>query len=91
MLLDAGYIIARNQKDILGTDSSVGPKTDNNTIHLSSIMNYSKNYVKSTKSNAERDLGEEQLARKLAQDYEVVKLLATHNCTLNKGFRQLQR
>ena len=90
VLLDTGYIISRSTDDLLETDSLDGVRTENRTTHLSSFLEY-KDYMKSTTSNAHRDLGEGKLARKLAHDYEVVKLLAAHNCRLNKGFCQLQR
>ena len=54
-------------------------------------MNYSKAYVKATRSNVQPDLGEGQLAGQLLQEYETLRLLAAHNCRLNKEVLQMQR
>ena len=56
-----------------------------------SFMNYSRAYVKATKSNVQRDLGDGRLAGQLLQEYETLKLLAAHNCRLNKEALQMQR
>ena len=77
ILLDTGYMIWNTTKGELHP-----PK---------SFMNYSRAYVKATKCNVQRDLGEGQLAGQLLQEYETLKLLATHNCKLNKEVLQMQR
>ena len=76
-LLDTGYqIIKKNE----------------GTYHVpKAFANYSEQYVKSTKSNVQRDLGEGQLANELIHEYEVAKLLASHNCRVSQEVRQLQR
>ena len=76
-LLDIGYQIIKK-----GKGSFHVPKA---------FANYSKQYVESTKSNAQRDLGEGQLANEFIHEYEVVKLLASHNCRVSQEVRQLQR
>ena len=77
ILLDTGYIIWNTTKGELHPPRS--------------FMNYSKAYVKATRSNVQRDLGEGQLAGQLLQEYETLKLLAAHNCRLNKEVLQMQR
>ena len=94
-LLDTGYIISNASDSAFYSPTKVNNSSRNGTGSFldlpSSFLNFSKNYVKSSTSNVQRDLGEGQLVRKLAHDYEVVKLLAAHNCRLNKEVRQWQR
>ena len=77
ILLNDGYQIIKKSKGEYHTTES--------------FNNHSKEYVRSTESNVQRDLGGGQLAQESIKQYEIIKLLADHNCRVSKEVRQLQR
>ena len=72
ILMDTGYIISNASESAFYSpdplkNSSRGAMENFLDIQ-SALLNFSKNYVKSTTSNVQRDLGEGQLVRKIAHD-----------------------
>ena len=76
-LLDTGYQVIQKNKG---------------TFHVPlSFTNYSQQYVKHTKSNTQRDLGQGRVAQQFIHEHEIVTQLAHSLCLANKELRQLQR
>ena len=87
-----GSSIDEDENGILLNDGYQIIKQNKGAYHTTeSFNNHSKQYVRSTKSNVQQDLGGGQLAKEFIRQYEIIKLLADHNCKVSKEVRQLQR
>ena len=81
-LLDIGYVIIKQT----GNNSH----TKNQEI-LDKFYNFSRNYVKSTKSNVQRELAEGQLIRSLILENKLFTSLSSMLCRVNSKIHNIQR
>ena len=81
-LLDIGYIVIKQ------TQNNIHNKNQN---ILTKFYNYSRNYVKSTKSNIQRELAQGQLIRSLILENKPFITLCSMLCRINSKIHNLQR
>lgn len=80
-LLDVGYVIKQMTTN----------KHEINKNILDKFYNYSRNYVKTTKSNVQRELAEGQLIRSLILENKLFSSISSLLCRINSKIHNVQR
>ena len=80
MLLDNGYLVRK-----------VNHTEPTNNNRTTKFMEKAKSYVKKTRSNLQRDLGQGRIANEFLYESELIKTLAAMNCENARQLRRLQR